>query len=215
MNHTKQVIFHHLLAISLIPLINACSLNGSQEVELGGLDIWTHFSGPLTRELSLGECAENGNIDGVKALLARGVGADSHVDGWEATPLYRAAMRGHEDVVLELLKAKADIEGAATEGKYTPLFIAINQHEIGTAKILIEAGANVNVKIRNNETPLHRASRIGSAELVKLLLAAKACPNAQDAWGRTPLHEATTWHGGTQIVDMLITAGAIVNIASK
>ena len=45
-------------------------------------------------------------------------------------------------------------------------------------KLLLEAGANVNLSDRKENSPLHWAAQKGFAEIVELLLNAHANPNA-------------------------------------
>lgn len=47
---------------------------------------------------------------------------------------------------------------------------AVGYGEIECAKLLIDAGANVNLKDANQNTPLHYAAGYGQAESVKLLV---------------------------------------------
>jgi ankyrin repeat protein len=48
-----------------------------------------------------------------------------------------------------------------------------------TVKMLLAAGADVDFKIINEETPLHIAAEVGKLEIVKLLLAPGTNVNAQ------------------------------------
>jgi len=80
--------------------------------------------------------------------------------------------------------------------------------DAAVAQVLIDAGANVNARQLGRETPLHNAD---SAELVRVLIDAGADPNARDNFGgETPLHEASfsCWPEAAQA---LIAAGANVN----
>ncbi|EIM21557.1 ankyrin, partial [Wallemia mellicola CBS 633.66] len=75
-------------------------------------------------------------------------------------------------------------------------------------------GADVNVKDRANQHPLHRAATIGNNNLVKLLInpddgkeRAKTRLNTSDRIGNTPLHLAIeSGHAATAV--LLIEAGA-------
>ena len=73
--------------------------------------------------------------------------------------------------------------------------------------MLIAKGGTVNVRNRSKQTPLHLATRYGTAELVQLLLKNGAEVNAKTADGRTPLHDAVR-KNQTISAKLLIDAGA-------
>ena len=75
-------------------------------------------------------------------------------------------------------------------------------------------GNGVNKRNDDGETRLYRAARSGNIKEVKRLLNNGANPDVPDAHGLTPLHQAAYW-GETEIVDLLIKAGANVNAENK
>ena len=62
--------------------------------------------------------------------------------------------------------------------------------------------------------PLHNACSFGHAEVVALLLAAGADPNAKDSWSYTPLHEAAV-KGKIDVCIMLLQHGADPSIRNS
>eukprot|EP01034_Spumella_vulgaris_P024692 gene24692-31065_t len=122
---------------------------------------------------------------------------------WKQTPLHEAAVKGHHEVVTVLLTAKANTK-LLNNNKDTPLHLAasyshtetvtlllvaganthiVNEleqtplHVAGTAeiaKLLIDAGAEVDSVDKDLETALHYAARKGHIEFVQLLLGAGA-----------------------------------------
>lgn len=66
---------------------------------------------------------------------------DSH--GW--TPLHRAVLWEHIQIVKLLLRSNAD-PNAADEDGFTPLHIAAKWDHFESAKLLIDKGANVNAQ---------------------------------------------------------------------
>ncbi|MDX1916514.1 MAG: ankyrin repeat domain-containing protein [Rickettsiaceae bacterium] len=89
------------------------------------------------------------------------------------------------------------------------LIFAIKTEDIGAAKILIQAGADVNHKNGNN-TPLNIAIRKNNHGLVKLLLSNHANVNCRAADNITPLHLACKW-GCNAIATTLVENGAEIN----
>ena len=84
------------------------------------------------------------------------------------TPLYVAAQEGHTHVVMELIKAGADVNQANSEG-FTPLYIAAcNGHE-GCVALLIQAGADVHKANKNGWTPMKIATNKKREKVVTLL----------------------------------------------
>jgi ankyrin repeat protein len=63
-------------------------------------------------------------------------------------------------------------------------------------------------------TMLHEAAITGRADVVQMLLALKANPNAKDINGRTPLYKAA-FYGHPEIIELLIANGADVNIVDS
>ena len=93
------------------------------------------------------------------ALLGAGCTAPP---GWY-TPLMKAAYEGNSEEVLRLIKDKANVNEPAPNitfrdpfpGQYvgtTPLMAAARGGQLGTARILLEHGANVNAIARFNYT---------------------------------------------------------------
>ena len=103
------------------------------------------------------------------------------------TLLHLAAEIGNEVVVIELLKAGANIE-AKDQREYTPLHWSIYFGHIEVVKFLIEKGAIKEAKGQDGITPLHLAAEIGNEVLVLELLKAGANIEAKDQDGQTPLH---------------------------
>jgi cytochrome c len=91
----------------------------------------------------------------------------------------------------------------------TALYIACEAGNVELAKLLIDRGADVNLPVSWQRTPLFAANKGGYADIVKLLLSNGADPN-QLAKSQTPLHVAAE-NGCLQCVIHLVDAGADVN----
>jgi hypothetical protein len=157
---------------------------------------------PLVRAVAAGDRFET------RKLLSEGKLVTSDVDN----ALQWAACGGDSGAVRALLASGAKVNAADKSG-YTPLMGAINNQRIANAKILIDAGADVNARIpENGDTaltlPLYY--KHDSREGVSLLLSKGANPNTTNSVGRSALMLAT-FGQPSSVVEALLQAGANVN----
>ncbi len=96
----------------------------------------------------------------------------------------------------------------------TPLHMAASRGKVEIARMLIDAGANVNVQNEYGSTPLHVAARRVEVEIARMLIDAGAYVDVQDKSGWTPLHVAAIY-GNVEIARMLIDAGARKDIPNN
>lgn len=92
-----------------------------------------------------------------------------------------------------------------------PLISAAGTGDVVRAKVLLAEGADVNVRNKAGESPLHKAAIQGHNEIVMLLIDNKADVNAQDKDGKSPLRGAA-WAGHTNVVETLLAHGGDVNV---
>ncbi|MBI4904610.1 MAG: ankyrin repeat domain-containing protein [Acidobacteria bacterium] len=161
-----------------------------------------------------------GNAAMVKALIDRGAKVKA-ANGMGATALLWGA--GDVEKARLLIAAGADVNAASGTGR-TPLHVAAAA--AGGApivKMLLDAGAKVDVKDRLDSipavwvgggkgTPLLDACRVGDLASVKLLIGAGADVNATDSHNATPLSEAAV-SGRKDIVRFLLDNKASVNVS--
>ncbi|XP_059387833.1 ankyrin-3 isoform X26 [Carassius carassius] len=113
----------------------------------------------------------------------------------------------------------ADVESKmmvnrTTESGFTPLHIAAHYGNINVATLLLNRGAAVDFKARNDITPLHVASKRGNANMVRLLLERGARIDAKTKDGLTPLHCGAR-SGHEQVLEMLLDRGAPILSKTK
>ena len=180
------------------PLVVACPNSNPDMVELL-LNAGAEANFAPMGEPPLMTAARSGVVASVRHLLA--AGADIHaVDGWRGqTPLMWAAAENHVAVMEVLLEGGAEIS-ATSKGNFTALKFAVRQDARDAVKLLIDAGADVNpVMLENQET---QTKSQGAARdvlsiavsnrhytVAAMLLNAGSDPNAKNAQGRTVLHD--------------------------
>ena len=160
--------------------------------------------------------AVDGGVVVMKELLARGAHVDPQgANGMEETHLHRAAWQGKVAEIKVLLDADADIE-ARGDTCGTPLQMASDYGEVAAAETLVAAGAAIEDACdRPENVALFAAVCSGERETVEGLLAdGIADIGCQNRQGNTLLHLAAR-AGHTGLIEVLITAGADVNVANK
>jgi len=106
---------------------------------------YVHGKGPDKAETALIKAASNGKLEAVKYLLKLGgenATRDTSSSFGGETPLHRAAINGHEDVVEALLKADANPEPRTSGSGFTPADYAGCKNHDAIVKRLVEAGSS-------------------------------------------------------------------------
>ncbi|XP_032233750.1 ankyrin repeat and protein kinase domain-containing protein 1 isoform X2 [Nematostella vectensis] len=97
------------------------------------------------------------------------------------------------------------------ESKQTALHVAAAKGRAGCVKLLIEAGASVDVKEKDGLTPLHLAVYHGNSNCVQILIDYGADVNSTSRFGSTPLHQAS-YFGHLSCAQILLKNGAFVDV---
>lgn len=94
---------------------------------------------------------------------------------------------------------------------YAPLHIAVLHSQYQLIKLLLENGADVDIRDNQERTPLHFAVVANRISVIQLLIKTGANLDAQSSSGRTPLLEATM-NGSFDCAETLVAAGANVDL---
>lgn len=140
-------------------------------------------------------------------------GAEVSFQSCGLSALFYAAFYGHDFIIDYLVNCGAGINDKNLTG-VTPLGKAVESGRadaISTVKCLLKHRADPNIADCNGNTPLIKAVKNGSIELVKCLISHNTTDvNKQNLEKNTALHEAA-FKGNKDLVDRLIAAGADVN----
>lgn len=179
-------------------------------------------------ETPLMSAARSGNLDTVKLLLNSGADVNGVEKEKGQTSLMWAVAQGHAHVVELLIENGADISTRSkvwyqlenTAGNTNPsgnfkmahggssaIMFAARTGNVNTARILLDAGANVNGKAASGVSALTQAAHSGHQELAIFLLERGADPNSIDG-GYTALHAAVL-RSEVKLVAALLEHGAI------
>jgi ankyrin repeat protein len=159
-----------------------------------------------------------------RAVAASDLGLDE-----EGTPvLLHAAQSLHAQIVGDLLDrganpAATDRFGETALHRVADLRRTDGPRAARVATLLIERGAAVDARNRDEVTPLHQAVRARNLAVVEVLLERGANPNAADKRGSTPLHRASSFSGAgrtagidqTPFVELLLRRGANPKLKDK
>ncbi len=151
--------------------------------------------------------ASNGHLGAVKELAKHGAYINNR-NIENVTPLMNAAMHGHYAVVKYLIDAKAAINLVHQDNDGdSALMFALAQKHTDIARLLIDSGADINIRNKFGITALMIAVTEGNEEMVRKLLDNKADVTAKTESGMTAL-DIAHGKGSARIAEMINEAQA-------
>ncbi len=174
------------------PLSEACT-NGSADLVKLLLEAGANPNTPIaTGETPIMTCAASGSASAVRMLVARGADVNAKEPSQNQTALMWAAGERHPDVVQVLVEHGADLQAHTRKG-FTALHFAAREGDLESTRVLLAAGANINV--RSQPEPAEPASAEGRRT-------GRTASGAAAAGGgpRGPAYQATVSAGSTPLL---------------
>lgn len=129
--------------------------------------------------------------------------------------LAHAAAHGDLHTVADLAGAGADLDAGCGPDGLAPLHLAALNRKPEVVRLLLQYGADPNVRNEHNQTPLHLAASLGEDESARALIKAGAHVNAAEGMSdMSPLHLAAM-EGHLQVARLLIDADADLELREE
>jgi uncharacterized protein len=142
--------------------------------------------------LDIFEAAAFGDVDRLTELLGAEPSLVTSYSGDGFTALHFAAFFGRFGAAALLIERGAEVDAFGRGWMTgTAMHSAVSRLQSDVLRILLEAGANPNVRQSAGWTPLHAAAMNGDLASVELLLASGADPAATNDEGRSVIDLAT------------------------
>ena len=233
-----ELLLHHGADVNVTNELGASPLwlaadNGSPSMVALLLEAGATADIPLPEgETPIMSASRSGNVTAVRLLLEHGVDVNVAETTRGQTALMWAVAQAHHQVIDALIRYGANVEARSTRrsrlmhaaatnasqydqgvtwhrGGFTPLLFAARHGDVESARLLLAAGANINLPAPTGASPLVIAAHSGHGAFGRYLLDAGADPNSDDA-GYTALHAAIL-RGDERLVETLLQHGADPN----
>ncbi len=177
---------------------------------------------PSTQELAaysgLHAAAAKGDVAEIEKLARSGSRIDAQ-DSHSRTPLIVAVFQKQPDAARALIRLGAN-PNALDDRQYDIVTIASVANDVPMLKLALENGGKAtNITSPYKGTALIAAAHLGHAEVVRMLIAAKAPLDHVNNFGWTALIESIVLGNGgknhTDTLDALVKSGANLNLADR
>lgn len=124
---------------------------------------------------------------------------------------HKKKVKGDIRIVIEV----QHVDNGDSDKKKRAIYRLVKKNKLAEVKSALEAGdVNLEARSKHDCTALHYAARLGSLEMIQLLLSYFPDVNAVDSHANSALHIAIYRHH-FDVATSLISAGANVNISNK
>ncbi len=157
--------------------------------------------------------AYSGRTETVRFLLDAGADKNAASE-WGWTALTHAVSMGAHDTVKLLLEAGFDVNVRHSYGNTTPLIIAAMENRPKTARVLLDAGADMNATAADGSTALIFAAELQEPDVTDILLQYGADTDIANESGWTALLAAAD-NGYADTVRLLLRAAADIDMPNQ
>ena len=212
-DETNPYLMNELLAIVQVGTINELE-QACADYPTAHTSLYPRAGGEITLLIA---AADNGRLDAVRFLVARGADINATASGGAdegKTALMAAAVKGHCEIVQYLLDNDPWVNNtgrkAADPGSWRALLSAAMEKLPTITRFFIGYGPGVTATTSAGRTALMLAAGQGHPEIIRLLLANGADVNATALDGGTALMSAAG-HGCLESITVLLEEGALLN----
>jgi ankyrin repeat protein len=177
-------------------------------IQSGDLELLRNLLGQDRRA---GAARDNNGVSALMNALYRGrqdmvevlLSADAPID------IFEAASLGNTQLLTSLLGVDPALANTFSPDGFSPLHFACFFRQEGSARLLLQRGADPSAIARNHMRvqPLHSAAAARQRRIAEMLLHAGAPVNAKQQGGWTALHAAAQ-HGDAETAELLLEYGA-------
>lgn len=194
--------------MNIATALTYCILSGNIE----GVSILINAGASMdNREDYLHTAIRRGDLNIVKLLINKGIDINqlpkekgNNEDYKGKSALAYSITQKNKDIVKLLLLNNADL----TIDKEPILYTALIYYEYQIVKLLLDAGADIDIRDGWGNTPLTKACEKGYIDAVKLLIEYGADVNYADKKGKKPLYYAINISKKNEIIKLLVDEGA-------